>query len=155
MKAIVIIYKGEMPSESEISSGLLSLGILPEYATVSAISDEELRTIRIVSDHVAKVFNPAASPVSHNDEPLADDAANVVIRISNGMNEASLAKAIIPAFDRYNTGNFNADDANEELVKACRILTSGRKVSNAWLKEHGLTRRDFEKAKAFINDIIA
>ena len=155
MKALVIIYKGETPSESEISSGLLSLGILPENATVRYIPDEELRSIQLVSGHVAKVFVPATSSVLHDEEPLADDAANVVIRISNGMSEASLAKAIIPAFDRYNTGNFDADDANEELVKACRILTSGRKVSNAWLKEHGLTRRDFEKAKAFINDIIA
>lgn len=153
MKAIVILYTGHKPIKQEIFNGLLNFGINPESTTVKVLDDEEVRNLMSVGNQLRQILEVPAEPIKHENVDWADDAADVVINITKGINRMDIAKNTLMLL-RHGSGNGKTKDVVNEFVKACEILKSGKMVSNGWLQRHGLTRKEWNNAQSFINSIM-
>lgn len=153
MKAIVILYTGHKPIEQEIVNGLLNFGVNPESATVKVLDDGEVRNLMSVGNQLKQILEVPVEPIKYENVDWADDAADVVINVTKGINRMDITKNALMLL-RHNSGDGKTNDVAREFVKACEILKSGRIVSNGWLQRHGLSRREWEGAQAFINRIM-
>ena len=150
MKAIVILYTGHKPIKQEIVNGLLNFGINPESAIVKVLDDTEVNSLKTIGDHLKQILEVPAEVVEHEKVDYADDAADVVINITKGVNRMDIAKNSLMLL-RHGSGDSKKNSVVSEFVKACEILKSGKTVSNGWLQRHGITRREWNDAQSFIN----
>lgn len=150
MKAIIILYKGNQLSAELVARTLVyDVGLKSDKVAVKVLSDSDVESLTESVSTMSSIFDVDSS-VTTSSADFADDAADVIIRVSQGTDHDVLAKRIIPLICK---NRYDADDTTDELVKAINVLSSGKKVSNDWLKRHGLTRTQWNKAQQFIGEL--